>query len=133
MKSSLLPVSNELLQETFTEIQSVYATGYYPLVRNCQARRKYICEGQRQLQGREIQSHSNSTLFFLLSHTANLISMCSCTRRQLIRTECHAFLTKKVSCFQSSTKVPVTRAGTRFSDSQGCVALTSLPPLIFKS
>lgn len=48
MKSSLLPVSNELLQETFTEIQSVYATGYYPLVRNCQARRKYICEGQRE-------------------------------------------------------------------------------------
>lgn len=30
---------------------------------------KYICEGQRQLQDREIQSHSNSTLFFLLSHT----------------------------------------------------------------
>lgn len=48
MKSSLLPMSNELLQETFTEIQSVYATGYYPLVRNCQARRQYICEGQRE-------------------------------------------------------------------------------------
>lgn len=48
MKSSLLPMSNELLQETFTEIQSVYATGYDPLVRICQARRRYICEGQRE-------------------------------------------------------------------------------------
>ena len=44
MKSSLLPMSNKLLQETFTEIQSVY----YPLVRICQARRRYICEGQRE-------------------------------------------------------------------------------------
>ena len=44
MKRSLLPMSNELLQETFTEIQSVY----YPLVRICQARRRYICEGQRE-------------------------------------------------------------------------------------
>lgn len=47
-KGSLLPTSNEVIQETFIEIQCLARYGLLHSAQDLPSRKQYICEGQRE-------------------------------------------------------------------------------------